>query len=197
MLDRKLYKIKSYPRGYKKKLKRINKTRERLNVANYIANVFNDLEDAYYDYLAYGDPSRDMYGQLIDKTSDEYLFDVDPDWLEYLGQTWALEDELAYCDKLYANRDIEYKMFDELQAECATTIFTQEEIKYYTDSFKKAFDTEQTDPIQRAMNAYQAVKDYEQAWRKYGSEGTVALYFGVTNEQEAQEWLEEFCKDIE
>lgn len=64
MLDRKLYKIKSYPRGYKKKLKRINKTRERLNVANHITSVFNDLEDAYYDYLAFGDPSRDMYGCL-------------------------------------------------------------------------------------------------------------------------------------
>ena len=76
MLDRKLYKIKNYPSGYKKKLKRINRTRERLNIVNYIANVFNDLEDAYYDYLAYGDPSRDMYGQLIDKTSDEYLYDV-------------------------------------------------------------------------------------------------------------------------
>ena len=52
MLDRKLYKIKNYPSGYKKKLKRINRTRERLNIVNYIANVFNDLEDAYYDYLA-------------------------------------------------------------------------------------------------------------------------------------------------
>jgi hypothetical protein len=47
------------------------------------------------------------------------------------------------------------------------------------------------------MNAYQAVKDYEQAWRKYGPSERVELYFDVTNEQEAQEWLEEFCKDIE
>lgn len=120
MLDRKLYKIKNYPSSYKKKLKRINRTRERLNVVNYIANVFNDLEDAYYDYLAYGDPLRDMYGQVIDKTSDEYLYDVDPNWLEYLGQTWTLQDELDYCNKCFANRDIEYKMFDKLKAECAT-----------------------------------------------------------------------------
>jgi hypothetical protein len=147
MLDRKLYKIKSCNKNYKKKLKSINKTRERLNVVNYIQEVFSDLEDAYYDYLTYGDPSRDMYGQLIDKTSDEYLYDVDPNWLEYLGRNLTLEDE--------------------------------------------------TDPVQRAMNAYQAVKDYEQAWKKYGTKGRIALYFGVTNEQEAQEWLEGFCKDIE
>jgi hypothetical protein len=197
MLDKKLYKIKNYPSGYKKKLKRINRTRERLNIVNYIANVFNDLEDAYYDYLAYGDPSRDMYGQLIDKTSDEYLYDVDPNWLEYLGQTWTLEDELDYCDKYFANRDLEYKMFDELQAECATTNFTQEEVKYYTDSFKKAFDTEETDLIKRAMNALQAVKDYQDAWRKYGTEGRAELYTSVTNEKEAQEWLDEFSKNIE
>ncbi len=45
MLDRKLYRIRNYPRAYKKKLKRINKTRERLNVANHIQEVFNELED--------------------------------------------------------------------------------------------------------------------------------------------------------
>ena len=85
-------------------------------------------------------------------------------------------------------------MFDELQAECSTTNFTQEEVKYYTDSFKKAFDTEETDPIKRAMNALQGVKDYQDAWRKYGSSSRVELYTSVTNEQE---WLEEFSKNIE
>jgi hypothetical protein len=185
MLDRKLYKIKSYSKSYKKKLKRINKTRERLKVANYITNVFNDLEDAYYDYLAYGDPSRDMYGQPINKTSDEYLYDVDPNWLEYLGRTWTLEDELDYCDKVFAdyNPEEEYN-------------FTEEEINYHRNSYKLSCEKNkvETDPVQRVMNAYQPVKDYEQAWQKYGTKGRTALYFGVTNEQE---WLEEFCKDIE
>lgn len=201
MLDRKLYKIKSYPKAYKKKLKRINKTRERLNVANYITNVFNDLEDAYYDYLAYGDPSRDMYGQLIDKTSDEYLYDVDPNWLEYLGQTWTLENELAYCDKVFATYDPEeeynnmpeYKLINEI---CESN-FTDGEIDYYTSSFKKAIDAGETDPVQRAMNALQAIRDMQDAWKKYGTEGRITLYFGVTNEQEVEKWLEEFCKDIE
>jgi hypothetical protein len=39
--------------------------------------------------------------------------------------------------------------------------------------------------IQRAMNAYQIVKDYQDAWQKHGSKGRVELYFSVTNEQEA------------
>lgn len=196
MLDRKLYKIKNYPSGYKKKLKRINRTRERLNIVNYITNVFNDLEDAYYDYLAFGDPSRDMYGQLIDKTSDEYLYDVDHNWLEYLGQTWTLEDELDYCDKVNANMAKEYKLLNELQVNCNKD-FTEDEVKYYTDSFKKAFDTMETDPIKKAMNALQAVRDYQQAWRKYGPSSRAELYTDVTNEKEAQEWLEEFSRNIE
>ena len=189
MLDRKLYKIKNYPSGYKKKLKRINRTRERLNIVNYIANVFNDLEDAYYDYLAFGDPSRDMYGQPIDKTSDEYLYDVDPDWLEYLGRNWTLEDELAYCDKVFAVYDSEEEEYN----------FTEEEINYHRNSYKLFCEKNEveTDPVKRAMNAYQPIKDYQDAWKKYGTKGCIALYFGVTNEQEAQEWLEEFCKDIE
>ena len=172
MLDRKLYRIKNYPRAYKKKLKSINKARERLNVANHITNVFNDLEDSYYDYLAFGDPSRDMYGQPIDKTSDEYLFDADPGWLEYLGRNWTLEDELAYCDKCYAD----YEPEEEYN-------FTDEEIKYYRDSWNKGIDDSETDPIQKAINAYQAVKDYQDAWQKYGVEGRNILYFGVLNEE--------------
>jgi hypothetical protein len=35
------------------------------------------------------------------------------------------------------------------------------------------------------MNAYQIVKDYQDAWQKHGSKGRVELYFSVTNEQEA------------
>ena len=90
----------------------------------------------------------------------------------------------------------EYKLLKELQVNCSKG-FTEDEINYYTDSFKKAFDIKETDPIQRAMNAYQAVKDYQQAWRKYGSSSRVELYCGVTNEQEAQQWLEEFSKNVE
>jgi hypothetical protein len=51
MLDNKskrLYKIKSCNKAYKKKLKSINKTRERLNVVNHIQEVFNNLEDEDY-----------------------------------------------------------------------------------------------------------------------------------------------------
>jgi hypothetical protein len=44
------------------------------------------------------------------------------------------------------------------------------------------------------MNAFQGVKDYQQAWRKYGPEGRAELYTSVTNEKEAQEWLDEFSK---
>jgi hypothetical protein len=126
MLDnksKKLYRIKGCNKNYKKKLKSINKTRERLNVVNYIQEVFSELEDAYYDYLTCGDPSRDMYGQLIDKTSDEYLYDVDPNWLEYLGRTWTLEDELEYCDKVF----IEFELEQQYN-------FRDEEINYYKDS---------------------------------------------------------------
>lgn len=47
------------------------------------------------------------------------------------------------------------------------------------------------------MNALQGVKDYQDACRKYGPSSRVELYFGVTNEKEAQEWLEEFSRNIE
>lgn len=51
--------------------------------------------------------------------------------------------------------------------------------------------------IQRAMNAYQIVKDYQDAWQKQGSKGRVELYTDVTNKQEVQQWLDEFSKNIE
>lgn len=164
MLDRKLYRIKNYPRAYKKKLKRINKTRERLNVVNHIQEVFNDLADFEFDYMIFEDPN----------------------WLEYLGQTWTLEDELDYCDRVNANMLKEYKLLNELEINCSKN-FTEDEVNYYINSFKKAFDKEETDPIKRAMNALQAVRDYQEAWQKYGNESRLALYFGITNEKEAQE----------
>jgi hypothetical protein len=108
MLDKKskkLYRIKNCSKAYKKKLKRINKTRERLNTVNYIQEVFNDLADYYFDNLTYGDPLRDMFGQQITSRhdlqhsewitdayyQDYYMFEY-PNWLEYLDQTWTLEE---------------------------------------------------------------------------------------------------------
>ena len=68
---------------------------------------------------------------------------------------------------------------------------------YKIKSCNKASNNSETDLIQRAINAYQIVKDYQDAWRKYGPSSRVELYTSVTNEQEAQEWLEEFSTNIE
>ena len=65
---------------------------------------------------------------------------------------------------------------------------------YKIKSCNKASNNNEADPIKRAMNALQGVKDYQQAWRKYGPSSRVELYTDVTNEQE---WLEEFSKNIE
>ena len=68
---------------------------------------------------------------------------------------------------------------------------------YKIKSCNKASDNNETNLIQRAMNAYQIVKDYQDTWQKHGSKGRVELYFSVTNEKEAQEWLDEFSKNIQ
>ena len=68
---------------------------------------------------------------------------------------------------------------------------------YKIKSCNKASNNSETDLIQKAMNAYQIVKDYQDAWQKHGSKDRVELYFSVTNEQEAQEWLDEFSKNIQ
>jgi hypothetical protein len=62
---------------------------------------------------------------------------------------------------------------------------------------KSCNKTSNNNLIQRAMNAYQIVKDYQDAWQKHGSKDRVELYTSVTNEKEAQEWLDEFSKNIE
>ena len=56
---------------------------------------------------------------------------------------------------------------------------------------KSCNKTSNNNLIQRAMNAYQ------DAWQKHGSKDRVELYTSVTNEKEAQEWLDEFSKNIE
>lgn len=68
---------------------------------------------------------------------------------------------------------------------------------YKIKSCNKALDNSETDLVQRAINALQGVKDYQDAWQKYGSKDRVKLYTGVTNKQEAQQWLEEFSRNIE
>ncbi len=188
--NKNLYRLKSYPRRYKKRLRRINKTRERANTNKYINEVFYDLADSYFDHLTYGDPLRDMYGQLITAKhdlqhsewatdanyQDYYIFDKDnweeyledPDWLEYLGRNWTLEDELDYCDKMYQNWQPE-EDYD----------FTEEEITYAVNSWNKASDKTESDSIQRAIDAGQALKDYQEAWKKYGLIGVVKLYFNL------------------
>lgn len=167
--DKNIYRLKCYSRGYKKRLRRINKTRERLNTNRYVNEVFNDLEDSFYYYLSYCDPLIDMYDEPIDKTSEEYLFDQeDSGWLEYLGRDWSLQDELNYSDKVYK----EYESEQDYN-------FTDEEIEYAVNSWNKSFDKEELDLIERAINAYKSVKCWQDAWRKYGVIGAVKLHFGI------------------
>ena len=62
MLSKNQYKLKSCSKAYKKKLKSINKTRERINIASYIQEVFNDLADFEFNNLIY---SSSLYNILL------------------------------------------------------------------------------------------------------------------------------------
>ena len=172
--NKRIYKTKGYVGSYKKKLNKINKKRVRLNTKHYINNVFDDLEDFVHDYELHGNPLYDMYGKLINKEDyedyEEYLAIEDPDWLEYLDRTGTLEDEFAYCDKVFGKLQPKEKYN-----------FKDEEIDYAVNSWNSASNKQELDPIQRAMNAYQAVRDWQNAWRKYGVIGAVKLYFSIGN----------------
>lgn len=116
--NQKLYPIKGYKGKYKRKLNRINKRRNKQIIKEYINEIINDLADYEFSNLYFDCFLYDIYGQCITSKQDlvisewatdanyqdYYMFDRD-NWLEYLGKTWTLEDELEYCDRVFENFD--------------------------------------------------------------------------------------------
>ena len=124
------------------------------NITKYVSQCFEDFEGMIDDYELFGNPILDD--------------DEDPDWLEYLGRTGTLEDELEYCDKVFGDWQPE----DDYNS-------TNDEIEYAVNNWNKGLYNTELDPVQRAMNALQGVIDYSNAWLKYGSIGRNKLYFDL------------------
>jgi hypothetical protein len=135
--NKRQYSLKELSGKYKRKLKRINK---RVLKAQLNREIIKELDKDPVDDLVLSEWITDANYQ------DYNTFEHD-DWLRYLGRTWILEDELDYCDRMY----------EKWQPENDYN-FTDEEINDAVNSWNKAFDKTETDLIQRAMNAYQAVR---------------------------------------
>lgn len=152
MLYRDQYSIKDYTKRYRKKLRRINKRRQRRNTNKYIEYEL-DIEQHDKDlWLAHF---------INDADYIEYkMFDEDA-WLEYTGRTWTLDDELEYCDKVFNNID------EELDKQLVEDVL----IGIRLD--------DSPDPINKACIALKACRSMQELFIKYGVKGRHKLLFDL------------------
>jgi len=141
-----LHRTKQFIGKYKHLVRRINKRRERQNTIKHINNVLNDFEDSFYDDIH----EQGLIG--LDECEDE-------DWLEYLGKTWTLDDELEYCDRVYKDVDDEMLVDDVINA------------------FKLSNNVDIDDPVERAIVAGKGCRAMQELWQRHGVDGRYKLLF--------------------
>ena len=94
--NKSLYRTKGCVGNYKKKLNKINKTRVRLNTKMFVDDELDGISSADLWLSEF----------LTDATGYEYHMFEHDNWLDYLNRTWALDDELDYCDKIADKQEL-------------------------------------------------------------------------------------------
>lgn len=144
-----LYPLNDCSARYKRKLRRVNKKRIKVEVNKEIDKILEDFEDSFYDDI--------QEQSLIDL--DKYDIEEDEEWNKFIGNTWTLDDELEYCDKVFNNID------EELDEQLVEDVL----IGIRLD--------DSADPINKACISLKACRSMQDLFIKHGVKGRHKLLF--------------------